>query len=118
MIINANNNGRRTPSKKSGEISNIPASTKRSKSAKLETNTVNRTFIQFFLERFNNNITIAAATKSIIRNNRSSATFQSANNRISIANRITLTISQNTQLFSQDLNLSMLINYKIKYIHS
>ena len=111
-ITNASNNGIRITSKKSGYTSNMLAITKRSKTDRLEINTVSRTFVQFFLDIFNKNMTIAASAKSIIRNNRSSPTFQSSNNRISIANRITLTISQNTQLFSQDLIFPM--SYKLE----
>lgn len=111
-IINANNNGTRTPTKKSGEISNIPASTKRSKSVKLEINTVNRTFTQFFLDIFKSSITIAASTKSIITNNQSSPTFHPSNKSMNTARRTMLIISQNTQLFSQDLIFSMI--YKLK----
>ena len=89
---------------------------KRNKAEILEISTVNKTFIQFFLDRFNNNITIAASTKSIITNNQSSPTFHPSNKKINKANRITVTISQNTQLFNQDLILSMvfsLINKKL-----
>ena len=89
---------------------------KRNKAETLEISTVNKTFIQFFLDRFNNSITIAASTKSIITNNQSSPTFHPSNKKINKANRITVTISQNTQLFNQDLIFSMafsLINKKL-----
>lgn len=118
MIINANNNGRRTPSKKSGEIPNMLASKNSNKTEKLETNTVSKTFIKFSLGIFINSITIEAPIKSINTNSRSSPIIQSLIKKMNTASRITLTISQNIQLFSQDLNFSMLINYKIKYIHS
>ena len=111
-IINATNNGIRISSKKSGEIYNILETTKRSKTAKLEINTVNRTFIQFFLERFNNNITTAASTKSSITNNQSSFNFRPSNNRINTARRTTLTINQNIRFFNQDFILS--IFYKLE----
>ena len=89
---------------------------KRNKVDTLEISTVNKIFIQFFLDRFNNSITIAASTKSIITNNQSSPTFHPSNKKINKANRITVTISQNTQLFNQDLIFSMafsLINKKL-----
>ena len=89
---------------------------KRNKVDTLEISTVNKIFIQFFLDRFNNSITIAASTKSIITNNQSSPTFHPSDKRISTASKIILTISQNTQLFNQDLILSMifsLINKKL-----
>ena len=91
---------------------------KRNKADTLEISIVNKTFIQFFLDKFNNSITTAASTKSIITNNQSSPTFHPSDKRISTASKIILTISQNTQFFNQDLNVSIsfsLIN-KIIYI--
>lgn len=85
---------------------------KRSKTAKLEINTVSKTFIQFFLDILNNSITTAASTKSINTNNRSSLTLHPSSKNISNARSTTVTISQNIQLFNQDLNLSMF--YKLR----
>ena len=119
-MINASNNGIRISSKKSGYISNMLETKKRSKTAKLEIKTVNKTFIKFSLDIFSNSITMAASTKSINTNSRSSLTIQSLIKKMSNESKITLTISQNTQLFNQDLSLSMfsrLINKK-SFLHS
>ena len=89
---------------------------KSNKAETLEISTVNKTFIQFFLDIFNNSITIAASTKSIITNSQSSPTFHPLDKRISTTSKIILTISQNTQFFNQDLILSIvfsLINKKL-----
>ena len=115
-IINASNNGIRISSKKSGYISNVLETEKRSKTAKLQINTVNTTFIKLSLDIFKSSITMAASAKSINTNNRSSLTLQSDIKKISNARRITVIINQNTQLFNQDLILSMfcrLINKKL-----
>lgn len=87
---------------------------KRNKAETLEISTVNKTFIQFFLDRFNNSITTAASTKSIITNNQSSPTFHPLDKTISTTSKIMLTISQNIQLFNQDLILSILYELKNK----
>ena len=85
---------------------------KRKKTERQEISIVNRTFIQFFLDIFNSSITIAASTKSINTNNRSSLTLHPSSKNISNARSTTVTINQNTQLFNQDFILSMF--YKLR----